>query len=484
MLALLSIMPAVAAANHPHPARSLVGRWTAPPLLPPLPSFSDGPYAGNGDLGVTLGGPPQRAVQYVAMKSFWTGAFFESPPNLQRRWGMLLAASVVWDAPALKGARYGATQELWSGRMNQTLGGGFQSSTFVGQADGGQGGNFYVTEFGVTAGGGGAKALPLPLRILIRPGNPDVSMKQNYNPGTTSGGTEYVNLLTLVLMLLCLTLMLVLLVLVLTPSFAGSDDGVVWTARNNTNITGDASNPYTNDTFAFTKLTMGLAARISSADGGHDPVVTRANSGKTGTHTLSMTLQPGRRYALTVWVACREWGNGDAVGEARANLKKVSSSAGRAAARATADAWWERHWATTPVVKHFSAEAEQYYYGTLYTMASSKRAGTVGIDRQGPFMTQDNAIWYIRIVPQAIPAVHPAVIRPYICNNYNLQAPYYGMLAANMSWTLPPMLNRVMESVPLFKSRARKLLVNVVAPKHGKVHKDRSCALLKSSLYC
>ena len=75
LLAMLSIMPTVAAAAHP--ARSLVGRWTAPPLLPPLPSFSDGPYAGNGDLGVTLGGPPQRAVQYVALKSFWTGAFFQ-----------------------------------------------------------------------------------------------------------------------------------------------------------------------------------------------------------------------------------------------------------------------------------------------------------------------------------------------------------------------------------------------------------------------
>ena len=42
-----------------------------------------------------------------------------------------------------------------------------------------------------------------------------------------------------------------------------------------------------------------------------------------------------------------------------------------------------------------------------------------------------------------------------------LQAPYYGMHAANMSWTLTPMLERVMASVSLFKARARKLLVNV-----------------------
>ena len=201
---------------------------------------------------------------------------------------MLLAASVVWDAPALKGARYGATQELWSGRLNQTLG-GFDSSTFVGQAESGQGGNFYVTEFGVPAGAdgaaAGAKALPLPLRITIRPGNPGVMMTQNYNPGTTSGGID--------------------------------NDGVFWSARNNTNITGDASNHYSNDTFAFTKLTIGLAARVSSADGGRGPVVTSHDPRENGTHTVAMTLQPGRRYALTVWVACREWGSGDAAAEAR-----------------------------------------------------------------------------------------------------------------------------------------------------------------------
>ena len=34
-------------ADARHPAQDLVGRWTAPPLLDPLPSFSDGAFAGN-----------------------------------------------------------------------------------------------------------------------------------------------------------------------------------------------------------------------------------------------------------------------------------------------------------------------------------------------------------------------------------------------------------------------------------------------------
>jgi hypothetical protein len=36
------------AASIDHPARAQVGRWTAQPALPPLPSFSDGPFAAAG----------------------------------------------------------------------------------------------------------------------------------------------------------------------------------------------------------------------------------------------------------------------------------------------------------------------------------------------------------------------------------------------------------------------------------------------------
>lgn len=64
-------------------------------------------------------------------------------------------------------------------------------------------------------------------------------------------------------------------------------------------------------------------------------------------------------------------------------------------------------------------------------------------------MTQDNAIW------------------PYICNNYNLQAPYYGMLAANQTWMFWPLFDRVIESIPYFKSRAQNLVTNVVQQSQG-----------------
>jgi hypothetical protein len=42
---------------------------------------------------------PARAV---GKKDFWTGAFFGH--NLQRRWGMLLASTIVWEVPSLEGS--------------------------------------------------------------------------------------------------------------------------------------------------------------------------------------------------------------------------------------------------------------------------------------------------------------------------------------------------------------------------------------------
>jgi hypothetical protein len=48
-----------------HPASKMVGEWASPPKLPPLPSFSDGPYTGNGDIGLTWGGPPELVTTYV-----------------------------------------------------------------------------------------------------------------------------------------------------------------------------------------------------------------------------------------------------------------------------------------------------------------------------------------------------------------------------------------------------------------------------------
>jgi hypothetical protein len=358
-----------------HPARAQIGRWAAQPSLPPLPSFADGPIAGNGDLGLTWGGPPERVSQYICKKDFWTGAFFGH--NLQRRWGMLLASTIVWEMPSLKGSQYNATMEIWNAETNFTFG-QFHSNTFIGQAHTPRDVNFFVTEFGVAAGGGGdygsshsssdlgslqQEQQSIPLTLRVQPGNPAVS--STYNAGRSWGGVEAVQ--------------------------AG---GWAWAARNNTNNTGLAVNPYIpgpgvpQDTFADTKLTAAWAVRVSSADGGPEPAV-QHTADADGNHTLSLTLLPGRRYALVYSVATRECGGAaqqqhqqqggndanDAVMEALRLARMVATQQQRNMARSAARAWWAAQWATTPVVRHFSPEAEEFYYGVLYAMAASKRAG-------------------------------------------------------------------------------------------------------------
>lgn len=365
----------------------------------------------------------------MGKKDFWTGVFFR---GMQRRWGMLLTATILWDAPALKGApmhasrllslaawtwpawteplpcpcapcsviilhadpggtaywtpssgpppplhstglNYSARMELGSGETsfqftNHSTGFAFHSATFVGQADTPKDANYFVTKFSVDA-------------EPLQPGNPAVS-SPTYHPGKTWGGAY---------------------------GTAG-----VWTSRNNTNSTGVVVNPYQpgpgapHDQVNDTKLTVTLTAAVYAADGGAEPDVTVSVNPDTGFHTLVLTLNPGRTYALVCAVACGECGVSDSKVEAARLAGLVASQPDRDAARGAASGWWTKQWESTPVIKHFSDEATQFYYGALFAMAASKRAGTVGIDRQGPFMTQDNAIW------------------PYICNNYNLQAPYYG----------------------------------------------------------
>ena len=168
-----------------------------------------------------------------------------------------------------------------------------------------------------------------------------------------------------------------------------------------------------------------------------------------GNHTLSLTLLPDRRYALVSAVVTCECGHKDAITEAQRLADSAAMRPQRESMRTQARAWWARFWESTPAIQHFSVSAMQFYYGSLFAMASGKRAGTVGIDRQGPFMTQDNSIW------------------PYICNNYNLQAPYYGMHAANQAWMFGPLFDRVMASLPLFQRRAAHLLVNIQSPELG-----------------
>lgn len=222
---------------------------------------------------MTWGGPPDALTTYVAKKDFWTGAFFKKD-NAQRRWGMLLAATIIWEAPGLRNASYSADMHLWTGEVDfsfSTEALQFNRSTFVGQASTPDDVNFFVTEFGAQ----GASLQQVSVRL--QPGNPAVPVA-SYKPG---------------------------------GSWSGVDGGVGWMGRNNTANAGPAVNPYRpgptapHDTFNDTKLTAGVAMRIVAADGGRDPVVnmstaevrdgdaSRINAGFSGCGSWGHGQHPG-----------------------------------------------------------------------------------------------------------------------------------------------------------------------------------------------
>ena len=280
----------IAPAVHPVKTAAMVGRWTAPPKLPPLPSFSDGPITGNGDIGLTWGGPPERIVTYIGHKAFWTGAFFLGGNHvLQRRWGMLLAGTIEWDAPGLKGASYSASQELLTGETHMSFAEmpaasdeatkrrNFSSRTFVGQADTTDDANVFVTEFGVTfkTASGDASDAALPLTLRVFPGNPAVP-SASYSPG---------------------------------PSWGGRTSQGVWVARNNTNNTGRVVSPYVPgpgsepDTFMDTKLTAAFTVSVFSADGGTSLLCTRPLASIPSLHFIASRVV--LLHSLTAYVHIR-----------------------------------------------------------------------------------------------------------------------------------------------------------------------------------
>ena len=100
-------------------ARRYVGRWTAPPTRVPTQKLVDGPILGNGDLGVTLGGPPEALTWYLGMNQFWAlenwrhGSVGHN--DLRPFPSPVQVAQVALTAPALAGSAYNLTQDIADG---------------------------------------------------------------------------------------------------------------------------------------------------------------------------------------------------------------------------------------------------------------------------------------------------------------------------------------------------------------------------------
>jgi hypothetical protein len=108
-LALLLASPAARAVTIPDPAATgqalvagVVGKYTSPPVLLPSNGLTDAPVIGNGDLGVTIGGPASALRFYVGKADFW-GVL---------RGAVMPVGNLTLSAPALSGASYALSQNV------------------------------------------------------------------------------------------------------------------------------------------------------------------------------------------------------------------------------------------------------------------------------------------------------------------------------------------------------------------------------------
>lgn len=100
-------------------AKTIVSRhegvWTAPPRRVPSGAVSDAPLLGNGDIGVLIGGAPEKQQFFISKCDFWR-------PQPDFPWfSPALLGGLDLDIPSLKGASYKAVQDIAKAEVRQTF---------------------------------------------------------------------------------------------------------------------------------------------------------------------------------------------------------------------------------------------------------------------------------------------------------------------------------------------------------------------------
>lgn len=163
-------------------------------------------------------------------------------------------------------------------------------------------------------------------------------------------------------------------------------------------------------TYNAFKMSASMATRVIGA-------TASASSDNTARSTLTFTLSPGA--TVTVVTAVVSTGGdvltnapGDPTAAAQNSVAAVSASA--VSSYDTAHrAWWSAFWNNAQVELDAEPLLMRYYYGALYVLASSNRAGKFPPGLNG-WNGTDTPGW-----------------QGDYTTNYNIQAPYYGVYSSN-----------------------------------------------------
>jgi hypothetical protein len=192
------------------------------------------------------------------------------------------------------------------------------------------------------------------------------------------------------------------------PYASGGSGGALWITRTN-NFSGG------NDFISRVAIAVRLLGIQFSAP-------TSGDGSATGTFTLA----PGTPVRL-VAVFRSDARTGPAGPTTDALKQSALAAAAKLDARAVAAFWaghlafWKSYWMRS-YIRVYDDVLEKYYYGALYVLGSSTRPGKfVQTPMFGPWVTTDMSKWGARYF-----------------DNYNVEAPYYGIFSANRpDWILP-----------------------------------------------
>ena len=101
-LLLVCMLMSVASGGEPRPISRHTAVFTRPPRGTPNSKVVDGPLLGNGDVGVTLGGAPDRQTLFISKNDFWS--------RTSRR--VITVGRLGLAIPDLAGASYRQEQDL------------------------------------------------------------------------------------------------------------------------------------------------------------------------------------------------------------------------------------------------------------------------------------------------------------------------------------------------------------------------------------
>ena len=105
--------------SAPDNARNIVSRyegvWTTPPRRTPSNGNTDAPLLGNGDIGVLVGGAPEKQQFWISKCDFWR-------PQPYFPWFTpALVGAIDLEIPAIKGAGYHAVQDIAKAEVRHTF---------------------------------------------------------------------------------------------------------------------------------------------------------------------------------------------------------------------------------------------------------------------------------------------------------------------------------------------------------------------------